>query len=695
MASALVRSIAWMSMKTNSRGTGWRAVKRGLVGACLGLAFVATASAPISVQAQQALSDNSVAPAGASAQALTSGRITQWPAATQVRRLDPALEARVASIVSQMTLEQKIGQMTQADIRSITPEDVRQHYIGSVLNGGGAWPAPGRHATPADWAALSDAFYTASMASGMATPVPIIWGTDAVHGHNNVYGATLFPHNIGLGATHDPDLIQRIGRSTARAVRATGITWVFAPTLAVVQNQRWGRSYESFSSDPALVRDYAAHYVRGLQGDLNDASNVIATAKHFIGDGGTFQGVDQGDTRVALDELIRTHAQGYYGALDANVQTVMISYSSWNETGAGDRGVRMHGNSYLITDVLKGRLGFDGFVVSDWNAIEQVPGCTRTRCPQAINAGVDMVMVPEDWRTFIRDTMDDVRRGDIPMSRIDDAVSRIIRVKLRTGLFDANPATTAARMPVGAIADTDLAREAVRESLVLLKNDRRVLPLRRGRRILVVGKGADSLSLQSGGWSRTWQGTENTNEDFATGETLLAAIRRTVGAENVTYSETGAGTNVRQFDAVIAVIAETPYAEGRGDVARPASMAHSERYPEDRAVLEAVSGRGVPVVTVLYSGRTVFANDLINRSDAFVAAWLPGTEAGGIADILFRAPNGRIGYDFTGRLPFAWPRTPCDSVGHDARFPVGYGLSYGRQRRVGRLPDARANSLCS
>jgi len=594
-----------------------------------------------------------------------------------------------------MTLEQKIGQMTQPDIRSITPEDVRRHYIGSVLNGGGAWPTPGRHASPADWATLSNAYYAASMATDMATPVPVIWGTDAVHGHNNVFGATLFPHNIGLGAARDPDLLYRIGRSTARAVRATGITWVFAPTLAVVQDQRWGRTYEGFSSDPALVRTYATSYVNGLQGGLNGPADVVATAKHFLGDGGTFQGVDQGDTRVTLADLVRVHAQGYYGALDANVQTVMVSYSSWNETASSAPGVKMHGNRYLIADVLKGRLGFDGIVVSDWNAIEQVPGCTRTRCPQAINAGVDMVMVPEDWRAFIHDALEDVRRGDIPMSRIDDAVSRIIRVKLRSGLFDLNPATVAAGMPAEAIADAQLAREAVRESLVLLKNERRVLPIARNRRILVVGKGADSFSLQAGGWSRTWQGTENSNEDFATGETLLTAIRRTVGADSVTYSQTGADVDVRGFDAVIAVIAETPYAEGRGDIHFPGSMAHSARYPEDLAVLEAVSGRGAPVVTVLYSGRTVFANDLLNRSDAFVAAWLPGTEAGAIADVLFRAPNGRVQYDFTGRLPFAWPQTPCDSIGRAARFPVGYGLSYARPRRLGRLANADISASCS
>lgn len=618
-------------------------------------------------------------------------RLDPWPKRATTR-LDPIVEARIDRILSAMTLEQKIGQMTQAEIRSITPDDVRRHYIGSVLNGGGAWPDGDKHASSEKWAALASRFYRASMSSDMKTPVPVIWGTDAVHGHNNVYGDVLFPHNIGLGAARDPDLVYRIGRSTARAVRATGITWAFAPTLAVVQDQRWGRTYESFSSDPALVRAYGESYVRGLQGDLAGPGDVLASAKHFLGDGGTFNGVDQGDTRVPLQELIGTHAQGYFGALDARVQTVMISYSSWNEQGVGDRGPRMHANRYLITTVLKGRLAFDGLVVSDWNAIEQVPGCTRTRCAEAINAGIDMVMVPDDWRAFIRDTLADVRSGAIAESRIDDAVRRILRVKIRSGLFERDPGEAAAAAP-GA-EDAALAREAVRKSLVLLKNDG-VLPLPRTGRVLVVGKGADSFSAQTGGWSRTWQGDRNDNADFGTGQTLLAAIREVLGSANVTYSLTGEGVNIHDFDAVVAVLAENPYAEGAGDVKLPAPMTHSLRYPEDLAVLDAVRGKGVPVVSVLYSGRTVYANDLINRSNAFVAAWLPGTEAGGIADLLFRAADGRPGYDFSGKLPFAWPGSPCDSTGRSALFPVGYELRYAKGREVGGLPELRTTTCAN
>ena len=335
---------------------------------------------------------------------------------------DAALNARVRSIVEGMTLEQKVGQITQADIRSITPEDVRKYYIGSVLNGGGAWPAMNMHSSVDDWLKLSDEFYRASMSTDMKVKVPVIWGVDAVHGHNNIYGATLFPHNIGLGAARDPKLMYRIGRATAEQVRATGLTWTFAPTLAVVQNPRWGRTYESYSSDPALVRAYAGEMVRGLQGQLGSPTSVLATAKHWIGDGGTFHGKDQGETRTSEANLMRTHGAGYYGAIGAGVQTVMISYSSFTDTGTGKQWGKMHGNAHLIDEVLKKRLGFKGLVVSDWNGMEQVPGCTKSHCPQAINAGIDLAMVPEEWKQFIPATIEDIRAGRIPMSRIDDAV---------------------------------------------------------------------------------------------------------------------------------------------------------------------------------------------------------------------------------------------------------------------------------
>ncbi len=592
--------------------------------------------------------------AGCAPMAILPPPAVEVSAARSPAALDPAMERRIAGIVAGMTLEQKIGQITQPDIRSITPDEVRQYYIGTVLNGGGAWPDMDKRSTVAEWAARADAFADAALATDMAVKIPLLWGTDAVHGHNNVSGATLFPHNIGLGAANDPALIERIGRATARQVRATGITWAFAPTLAVGENRRWGRTYESWSSDPALVRRYGEAMVRGLQGDLTGDADVLATAKHYLGDGGTFNGVDQGQTRASREDLLTRHGAGYLGALDAGVQTVMISYSSWYDTASGQDLGKMHGNRDLIAGVLKGELGFDGLVVSDWNGIEQVAGCARDHCPQAVNAGIDVFMVPEDWRAFIVNTVADVREGRVPEARIDDAVTRILRVKMRSGLFDRPADASALTGRAEALDASALAREAVRKSVVLLKNDNAALPLQRGRKVLVVGASADSLSNQTGGWSLTWQGTENTNADFATGQTLLTALREALGADNVTWSADGSGVDVSRFDAVVAVLGETPYAEFNGDVRFPTPVQHSLQHPADLAALQAVSGRGVPVVTVLYSGRPAYANDLINLSDAFVAAFLPGTEGAGLADVLVGGSH-----DFTGRLSFAWPGSAC------------------------------------
>ncbi len=616
----------------------------------------------------------------------------EWPALRSPIAPDAAMERRIAAIVAGMTLEQKIGQMTQPDVRYISPDEVRQYYIGSVLNGGGAWPSMNKHATVDDWTALADRFARAALSTDMPAPIPLLWGTDAVHGHNNVSGATIFPHNIGLGAARDPALIERIGRATARQVRATGITWAFAPTLAVGQNRRWGRTYESWSSDPALVARYATAMVRGLQGRISGDGDVLATAKHYLGDGGTFNGVDQGENRDTREQVISQEAAGYYAALNAGVQTVMVSYSSWNDVSTGADHGKMHGNRELITDVLKNSLGFDGLVVSDWNGIEQVPGCARDRCARAVNAGIDIIMVPEDWRAFIANTAADVREGRIPESRIDDAVTRILRVKMRSGLFEHPASASAFTGRAAALYASALAREAVRKSVVLLKNENRVLPLARGRKVLVVGASADSLSNQTGGWSLTWQGTENTNADFATGSTLLGALRDQLGAANVTYSADGSGVNVTDFDTVVAVLGETPYAEFNGDVRFPKPVQHSALYPADLAVLNRVAGKGVPVVSVLYSGRPAYANDLINLSDAFVAAFLPGTEGAGLADVLTGGPH-----DFTGRLSFAWPGSACstgEGPGDIVQFARGYGLSYANPRRVGSLPLPATPAAC-
>lgn len=611
--------------------------------------------------------------------------LTDWPAIKSPIAVDPAMEARIKAIVANMTLEQKIGQMTQPDTRWVTPEQVRRFYIGSVLNGGGAWPDMQKHASVQRWVDWTKSYHDAAMQTDMATKIPLIWGTDAVHGHNNVFGATLFPHNIGLGAANDPALMQDIGRATAKAVRATGITWVFAPTVAVVQDQRWGRTYESYSADPALVKAYGAALVQGLQGNLSGDADTVASVKHYMGDGGTYRGKDQGENRASRDAMINIHGQGFYGALGAGVQTVMASYNSWDDAAAGKNYGKMHGSKEMLTDVLKDRMGFDGFVISDWNAIEQVPGCTTDRCPQAINAGVDMIMVSEKWEPFIANTVADVKAGRIPMSRIDDAVTRIVRVKMRSGLFNKQPHQSVWNGKAEAVEARDLARRAVSESLVLLKNEKRLLPLARGKKILVVGDAADSFSKQTGGWSRTWQGDENVNADFGTGETLLSALKAELGDANVSFSAAGEGVNPKDYSAVIAVLGENPYAEMKGDIVWPASLQHSKRYPQDLAVLQRVSGKGVPVVTVLYSGRTVYANDLINASNAFVAAWLPGTEARGITDVLLRGTSGQVNKTFKGRLSFAWPSDAC-ATGKPL-YPMGYGLTYAKPKKQGKLPD--------
>ncbi|AOA73848.1 beta-glucosidase [Stenotrophomonas rhizophila] len=620
-------------------------------------------------------------------------RLQDWPHVTSAIASDPAIESRVRSILAQMTLAQKVGQMTQPEIKQITPEQVRTYYIGSVLNGGGSWPGMDKHASVADWVKLADAYHAASLATDARTPVPVIWGTDAVHGHSNVFGATLFPHNIGLGATRDAALIERIGAATGTATRATGIGWVFAPTLAVAHDPRWGRTYESFSSDPSIVREYATAYVKGAQGRFTGDGNVVATAKHYIGDGATDNGRDQGEATVDKATMINVHGQGYFGALGEGVQTVMASFNSWNDrAGSVDYG-KMHGSQALLTGALKEKMGFDGFVVSDWNGIAQVPGCRNDSCAQAINAGIDMVMVPDDWKAFITNTMAQVESGEIPMARIDDAVTRILRVKLRAGLFEHKPSDSRFAGDANAVQHRELAREAVRESLVLLKNQDKVLPLKRDARVLVVGKSADSLSDQAGGWSLTWQGTENTNADFPNADSVLGALRAELGTKQVTYSADAKGIDASAFDVVVAVIGETPYAETNGDILASDTVSHSRAQPQDLAVLKAAAATGKPLVTVYFSGRPMYTNDLLNLSQAFVAAWLPGTEGKGITDVLVAGKDGRPAHDFHGRLSFPWPGVPCpapidrpDPKRPDL-FKFGYGLSYAKPAQVARLPE--------
>ena len=613
-------------------------------------------------------------------------QIDVWPvrpAATP----DPALEAKVEKLLAGLTLKQKIGQMTQAEIQTITPAQMREYAIGSVLNGGGSWPGKKRMATVKEWRDLSQAYQHAALA---ATPgVGLIWGIDAVHGNNNIHGATLFPHHIALGATRDAALVRDVGRATAAAVRAAGIQWVFAPTLAVVQDVRWGRTYEGYGADPALVKLMGQAEIEGMQEGLSEGRGVVATAKHFVGDGGTTRGVDQGLTRVSFAELATVHGVGYYGALDANVQTVMASFNSWQDSTSTDGEGKMHGSQLMLTEVLKKRLGFDGFVISDWDGVGQVPGCKNDDCPQAINAGVDMIMLSKDWRGFIKNTLRDVQEGRIPMARVDDAVRRILRVKLRAGIAStdgvmppdlkrlfAAPASDLQKAQQND-ATAALARRAVRESLVLLKNDKPgLLPLARTARVLVIGSAADSMAKQAGGWSKTWLGDDNTNADFPQGQTALAALRAALGTDHVVFDADAKRVDAQGFDAVIAVIGEKPYAEGAGDIKGTQSLRHSVRYPEDLAVLERAKAWGKPVVTLLFSGRPLYVNDLAARSDAFIAAWLPGTEGNGLVDMLVMPASGKPNR-FMGRLSFPWPAAPCQfgTNGKDTWWPVGAGLA--------------------
>ena len=616
-----------------------------------------------------------------------------WPDITSKVALDPAIEAEVDALLAAMTLEEKVGQMVQPEIKSASPQDVIDYHLGSVLNGGGSWPNNDKTASIAEWVELADQYWTASMdtTDGKAA-IPLIWGTDAVHGHSNVYDTTLFPHNIGLGAANDADLIRRIGAATAKQVVATGIDWTFAPTLAVVRDDRWGRTYEGYSEDGELVFQYGGAMVEGLQGDFSE-SHVVATAKHFIGDGGTDLGDDQGDNLADESTLINLHGQGYYSSLEAGVQTVMATFNSW-------QGEKIHGHEYLMNDVLKEKMNFDGFVVSDWNGHGQVTGCSNDDCVQAVNAGIDMFMVPDDWKAFITNTIQSVNDGDISMARIDDAVRRILRVKMRAGLFDKPKPSE--RDGAG---DSDLmhgesvqalAREAVRESQVLLKNEGGVLPLGKDLNILVAGNSANSLENQTGGWTLTWQGTGNANADFPNADTIFDGLVDVMGegTGNLTLNEDGSQAD-DTFDVIIAVIGETPYAEGNGDISKFDTMAFDEHYEDDAQLLADLraSAPGTPIVTLYVGGRPLWMNPQLNLSDAFVASWLPGTEGAGVADVLFGD------HPFTGKLSYSWPASDCQvpvnrNDGETPLFAYGYGLTTGEDGSVPVLAEDRSETGC-
>jgi beta-glucosidase len=595
-------------------------------------------------------------------------------AATPGKRLS-AYDAEAKALLAKMTLEEKVGQMVQAEQDQVGDgKDIETYFLGSLLSGGNSDPKTN---SLRDWTDLYDRVQSHALKTRLK--IPLLYGIDAVHGHNNVLGAVVFPHHIGLGATRDAALVEEVQRITAKEVRATGIHWVFAPCVTVARDERWGRTYESFSEDPALVAELGGAAVRGFQGaDLKDPLRVLACAKHYVGDGGTVYGtgtvknddapgkrhpMDQGDTRLSEAELRRIHLPGYVTAIEAGVGSIMPSYSSWN-------GERLSGQKYLLTDVLKGELGFEGFLISDYNAIDALPGDYRNQVKLSTNAGMDMFMVPSRFKELYGHLKDLAEKGEVPMSRIDDAVLRILRVKFAMGLFDAGRSPMADRAlqaSFGSAEHRAVARRAVRQSLVLLKNDKRALPLSKtAKRVHVAGKSADDIGSQCGGWTISWQG--ESGPVTTGGTTILAALRAAAGADRVTYAKDGTGAE--GADVAVVVVGETPYAEYKGD-RDDLSLAK-----EDRDALANAKKAGVPVVLVVVSGRPLILGDALDMADAVVAAWLPGTEGQGVADVLFGDHKP------TGKLPFSWPRSMDQlpvNVGdarYDPLFAYGFGLTY-------------------
>lgn len=631
---------------------------------------------PLALAAMLALGAVTMADGAAAQTASSMAHAALWPRAQSTGLVDPATEKAITALMARMTLAEKVGQMIQADIGSITPEDLRHYPLGSILAGGSSPPMGAPDRSPAaPWVATARAFDAVAQEHRAGhTPIPLIIGIDAVHGNNNVVGATLFPHNSALGAAHDPALIRAIGRATGEETAASGFNWAFGPTLAVPQDIRWGRAYEGYGQDPALVASYAGEMVKGLQGTIQQG-HVAASVKHFLGDGGTKDGVDQGDTVASEAELIRIHLAGYPPAINAGTMTVMASFNSWN-------GEKTHGNKSLLTDVLKGRLGFQGFVVGDWNGHGQVAGCTTTDCAQSFNAGLDMAMAPDSWKGLFDTTLAQVKAGKIAQTRVDDAVRRILRVKFKLGLF--NPARPYADQPqqLGSPDHRAIARAAVRESLVLLKNEG-VLPIKSSARVLVAGDAADDIGRQAGGWTLSWQGDGNTRADFPGATSIWDGIKAAVSAGGGTAQLSADGSFTQKPDVAIVVFGEKPYAEMRGDIH---TLEFQPGEKDALALLKRLKAAGIPTVSVFLSGRPMWVNPEINQSDAFVAAWFPGSEGAGIADVLI---GGKT--DFHGRLSFAWPINATQFTlanGKDKPlFPLNYGLTYAAPAHVGALGE--------
>lgn len=582
------------------------------------------------------------------------------------------LEARIQDLMSQMTLAEKIGQMTQVEKNSIPPEDVTNYFIGSVLSGGGGNPTPNNMQA---WRDMVQGYMRAALQTRLA--IPLIYGVDAVHGHNNVVGATIFPHNIGLGATRDADLVERIARATASELLATNIHWDFAPAVSVPQDFRWGRTYEGYSENTDLVGLLGAACVRGLQEKYDNGEWVLASAKHFAGDGGTewdsridsrmgsaesnWQAaqsnwrIDQGDTRVDESILRRVHLMPYKAAIEAGAENIMVSFSSWN-------GLKMHAHEYLLTQVLKGEWGFKGFLVSDWMALSQLSTDEYEAVVIAINAGLDMIMVPYDYKTFIGNLTRAVEKGDVSMTRIDDAVQRILRAKFLLGLFEKPMTDESYLADFGGPAHRALASESVQKSLVLLKNDQDVLPLKQGETIGVAGQAADDIGLACGGWTITWQGEAGA---ITQGSTLLDGLKTRA---NILYDREGRFSD--PIKTAIVVIAESPTAEGEGD------REDLTISPEDTVLIESVRAQCEQLILIIYSGRPVIITHVVEQCDAIIAAWLPGSEAHAIADVLF----GEV--PFSGKLPFTWiasmeqlPLSQLESSDQGPLWAFGHGLT--------------------
>lgn len=647
-----------------------------------------------------------------------------WPKIDSLIKKDEHIEKAISKIVTQMTLEEKVGQMIQPNLRDVTPEELKEYKLGSILNGGGAWPNENKHASAQDWADKADEFWLATeeMFADRPFRVPFIWATDAVHGHNNVFGATVFPHNIGLGCARDPDLIYRIGEVTATEIVATGLDWTFAPTVATPRDLRWGRVYEGYSEDPEITYAYASEMVRGLQGDqesLKADTKVISNVKHWVGDGGTRTGVDRGINGYSEELLRNIHAMGYFSGLEAGAQVVMSSFNCWENEANYDHSpevgeeynYKIHGSKYLLNDILKDKMGFDGLIVTDWHGHSEISKCTDNNANYAINAGNDVLMVPvrEHWKEVIKFALEGVESGEISMARIDDAVTRILRVKMRAGLWD-KPRPTERSLAgkqslLGDDSHRDLARESVRKSLVLLKNKSDILPLSRDKKVILTGSAADDLQKQAGGWNLTWQGDENTLDDFPGATTIRLALEEELGDKLI--FDPMLEQSLSAGDVAIVAFGEDPYAEMMGDIKAWQSLEFSQLKRSYRADLDKIRqlhNAGVKVISIFFSGRPLYVNEEIAKSDAFVAAFLPGSEGKGITDLLLRDHNGEIQFDFTGSLSYSWPnkkrsatvhRIPAhipnyqlpeneqDPNGeHAPLFEYGYGLNYQNNKQT-------------